>query len=305
MKIVLPLLLLSLWLAGCNASSGSDEASATGAGATAPSAPAPTTPPAASPRPPAGTTLTRYPLVLMHGAGGMTQPDYFHGVPQFLDSLGFTVLETQVSSQLPVTQRADVLRAQILAAFPAPTTRVNLIAHSLGGIDARALIGLPGMADKVVSLTTLGSPHRGTPIVDMILAANTMPFQQTLTNILLGAFGMNLALLGEVNTTAMQTVFNPAHPDDPRVFYQSFAGIADPVGQTGVPVSVNYAGSWPFVFAGGGDNDGLVPVSSAMWGLWRGVELADHGDLAGARPAVFDPFPFYTAIALDLAARGY
>jgi hypothetical protein len=42
------------------------------------------------------------------------------------------------------------------------STRAHIIAHSRGGLDARWVIAQPGMADKIVSLTTIGTAHRGT-----------------------------------------------------------------------------------------------------------------------------------------------
>ena len=40
--------------------------------------------------------------------------------------------------------------------------KVNIIAHSLGGLDARQMLTHLGMGSRVASLTTVGTPHRGT-----------------------------------------------------------------------------------------------------------------------------------------------
>ena len=47
---------------------------------------------------------------------------------------------------------------------------VNLIAHSMGGLDARYLISRLGMADQVRSLTTISTPHRGSFMADWFRA---------------------------------------------------------------------------------------------------------------------------------------
>ncbi|MCQ5134484.1 esterase/lipase family protein, partial [Coprococcus eutactus] len=39
--------------------------------------------------------------------------------------------------------------------------KVNLIAHSKGGLDSRYAISMLGMAPYVASLTTINTPHRG------------------------------------------------------------------------------------------------------------------------------------------------
>ena len=59
--------------------------------------------------------------------------------------------------------RAAELRAQILRWTDGP---VNLVAHSMGGLDARYLITHLNMAEQVRSLTTVSTPHRGTYLVD-------------------------------------------------------------------------------------------------------------------------------------------
>ena len=41
---------------------------------------------------------------------------------------------------------------------------MHLIAHSMGGLDARHMIVREGMAERVASLTTVGTPHNGTPV---------------------------------------------------------------------------------------------------------------------------------------------
>ena len=44
--------------------------------------------------------------------------------------------------------------------------KVNIIAHSKGGLDARYAISKLGMAPYVASLTTMNTPHRGCRFVD-------------------------------------------------------------------------------------------------------------------------------------------
>ncbi len=293
--------LLSL-LFGCNPSSGSQSAQSSSSSATNNSTPASQP---SSPGTAVNASPTLHPIVLLHGAGGFGNPDYFVGVPQLLDSLGCELLVTQVSSQLPIAQRAAALEQQILARFPQPDVPLNLIAHSLGGLDARALIALPGMTGRVASLSTLATPHRGTEMCDLILASAASPFQQGLTNMLLQAFGMNLALVAENSTAHVRGVFNPAHPNDPNIFYQSWGGLADPLGVTGTSLSLNYLAGWPFLHAAAGDHDGLVPVHSAIWGQWHGTQPADHVDFIGNRPAVFDQLAFFQQLVEDLGNAGY
>src|SRR5436190_277798 len=47
--------------------------------------------------------------------------------------------------------------------------KVIIIAHSMGGLDARYMISRLGMADRVAALVTLSTPHHGSPYADWCL----------------------------------------------------------------------------------------------------------------------------------------
>jgi triacylglycerol lipase len=63
-----------------------------------------------------------------------------------------------------VPRRAKKLGEQILEAFP--DEPVHLIGHSMGGLDARHLIADPAWKGRVLSLTTIATPHLGSGIAD-------------------------------------------------------------------------------------------------------------------------------------------
>src|SRR6185437_13876367 len=114
---------------------------------------------------------TRYPVVLAHGFGGFddvalrgVRIAYFRGVAERLRASGVDVHVLRVSPLAPIAARARQLAAQIerLGA-----ERVNIVAHSMGGLDARYAIARLGMAARVASLTTIGTPHHGTPLADV------------------------------------------------------------------------------------------------------------------------------------------
>lgn len=56
------------------------------------------------------------------------------------------------------------LGEQIAAAFP--DEPVHVIGHSMGGLDARLLLSDPDWSRRVLSLTTIGTPHLGSSIAD-------------------------------------------------------------------------------------------------------------------------------------------
>ena len=113
------------------------------------------------------------PIVLAHGLFGFTRialgpltlASYFRGIPDVLRAGGNEVLVTQVHPIAGVARRAEMLGAQILSAFP--DEPVHLIGHSMGGLDARALLAEPDWSGRILSLTTIATPHLGSAIADL------------------------------------------------------------------------------------------------------------------------------------------
>jgi triacylglycerol lipase len=112
------------------------------------------------------------PIVLAHGLFGFTRigvgpitlTPYFRSIPEQMIAAGNRVLVTRVPSIASVERRAVRLGAQIRKAFP--DEPVHLIGHSMGGLDARRLLAHPAWQRRVLSLTTVGTPHLGTALAD-------------------------------------------------------------------------------------------------------------------------------------------
>src|SRR5947199_10191516 len=108
----------------------------------------------------------RSPIVLVHGLFGFDQLklfgwpvcNYFAGIPKLFREAGNHVLTPSLSPCGSVEERASQLKAFLDREMPREP--VHLIGHSLGGLDSRYMISCLGMADRVLSLTTLGTPHR-------------------------------------------------------------------------------------------------------------------------------------------------
>src|SRR5467141_4710144 len=112
----------------------------------------------------------RLPVVLAHGFLGFDEIElgrskhlYFRGIGTHLEKLGAQVYSPRVPPASSISARAQRL-ADLIRAVPEP--RVNIVAHSMGGLDARYAISRLGLADKVASLVTIGAPHLGTPLAD-------------------------------------------------------------------------------------------------------------------------------------------
>ncbi|HEY6879113.1 MAG TPA: hypothetical protein VI299_13900, partial [Polyangiales bacterium] len=110
------------------------------------------------------TRGTRHPIVLAHGWGGIDRIgpfplgySYFRGIPEALRGAGHEVYIARVPATASIDLRAAALARQVRQLGG----RVNIIAHSMGGLDARLAIARHGLSERVASLTTIGTPHHG------------------------------------------------------------------------------------------------------------------------------------------------
>ena len=91
----------------------------------------------------------------------------FRKIRSALEAEGFQAFETEVSFAASVGRRAQDLRNEVQRIMDGGSyEQVNIIAHSMGGLDARHLILMDGMEGKVASLVTIGTPHLGTSFAD-------------------------------------------------------------------------------------------------------------------------------------------
>jgi triacylglycerol lipase len=244
---------------------------------------------------------TRHPILLVHGyfgfdAIGMSRMrrEYFRGVRRALESLGYEVHVARVAPAAGVAERAAQLARQIQRL---PAERINVIAHSMGGLDARYAIARLGIADRVASLITVGTPHRGTPVADRSTRffGEWRRLRQALR-----AVGANVDGLYDL-TTARMEAFNLAVPDSPGVTYASIVGN---VAAHRTDVHAFLAPAHAYLAKLAGPNDGLVPAASQRWGHVLGEVDADHWAQIGWSQG-FDAGRFYAAIAGHLAELGY
>jgi triacylglycerol lipase len=256
-------------------------------------------------RPSRGGLLTRYPLVFCHGLLANTMLrmqlsrnyNYFALLGDFLEKRGFQALFPMVPPTGSVNERATQLRDQIVRWTDGP---VNIIAHSMGGLDARYMIGHLDMADRVKSLTTISTPHRGSWVADWFLANYRRRVPLLLA---LEALGVNVTGIGDCRRDVCLD-FNARTPDAAAVRYFSYVGAVPQV-----KVSPMLRRSWALLHAEEGPNDGLVSVTSARWGEHLGTIYADHfaqtPDGVWVHPGeTFDSLGFFHRLVEDLARRG-
>lgn len=246
---------------------------------------------------------TRYPIVLAHGllgfdmlgAEGFGALKYFRDIREHLEKHGYRVLVTEVGPTDGVAARARHLKIGI-DQFTAG--KVSIIAHSMGGLDARRMITHLGMADRVASLVTVGTPHRGSSFADWGIEhlGKTAP--------LLDALGVGSAAFFDLSTKSCRRL-NETTPDKPGVRYFSYSGTQP---RTDIFPSLHL--SYDITMEREGPNDGLVSQKSAQWGEYLGNLDADHLNLAGwsflwETSETFDAKAFYLSVAEMLRKEGF
>jgi len=249
--------------------------------------------------------LTQYPIVLVHGFCGFKDIvgiEYFYGVEDHLVDLGYDVHTVELSAINSIETRAQQLKDQLILLN---AEKVNLVAHSQGGVDARYMITHLDMADRVASLTTISTPHRGTSLADIALGLLPGAIEDML-DFLLNILGMDLEGAYQLTTEYMEQVFNPATPDDPSVYYQSYSAHAGP--GTGNIMDPLFAITSVAIAVFQGSNDGIIPVESSIWTNHQGNLAADHMDQVGhlfGSTDSFDYLGFYEDVSSNLALRGF
>ncbi|MDQ3337019.1 MAG: hypothetical protein M4D80_17800 [Myxococcota bacterium] len=238
------------------------------------------------------------PVVLVHGLFGFDRIgipgarfDYFRGIVKHLDALGCHAHAVRLPPYASVPARAMKLVEAIEAL---PHERVDLVAHSLGGLDARYALAHLGLDKHVRSLVTIGTPHHGSPIADMVLQGPIGWAHK-----LLRLIGLPVEAVDWLSTEALAR-FNREVPDAPGVRYACVVGgmhRADSI----VPLPLIAAHA--YLKHVSGTNDGIVPVSSQYWGEVLAEIEADHFSQIGWRVSVrrtFDALGLYAFIVARL-----
>jgi triacylglycerol lipase len=214
---------------------------------------------------------------------------YFHKITDGLQTLGTRFHTPRVPPTAAIAVRAEELRALV---DQIPDERVNVIAHSMGGLDARYAISRLGLADRVASLVTIGTPHFGTPLAN--LGAGLVPgtVSRALSRV------VDVRALHDLTTDALDR-FNRDVPDAPGVAYRSVVARSS-LARTNPLLWPSHA----FLTARAGANDGMVPAASQGWGkVMREIE-ADHWAQIGWSRG-FDAVALYEDILRELVGLGF
>ena len=192
---------------------------------------------------------------------------------------GFSVYHSSVPWAERVNARAEQLRKNVLNVLEqSGDEKVNIIAHSMGGLDARHMLfddrNKGRIHEKTASLTTIGTPHLGTSFADKGMGEHGELIE------ILKRLSLNIEGFRDLTQEAC-SIFN----ENPEVkafedelekhtelrAYTGIAGVENVLSVLRKPYKI--------IKEEEGDNDGLVSVNSALWerarnkGIWKD---ADH-----------------------------
>jgi triacylglycerol lipase len=185
---------------------------------------------------------------------------------------GIEVITASVPALGSIEERAVKLGEDIAA--KANGKSVNIIAHSMGGLDARYMISRLHLCNvEVVSLTTIATPHRGSAFADFcfqVIGPGHLPSIYRVFDRL----GISAGAFSQLTRKYMQGDFNPNTPNVPGVRYFSYGATLDP------RLFSVFRRSHRIVQREEGANDGLVSVESSKWGTYKGTLVdVSHLDL--------------------------
>ncbi len=260
---------------------------------------------------------TKYPIVLIHGVFFRDTHffNYWGRIPKELQKNGAKLFYGGQQSALPISESAQELVHTIRHITESTGCgKVNLIAHSKGGLDCRYAITHLGMGAYVASLTTINTPHYGCVFADWLLNRVSPKIRDTVArsyNAALRKLGDRTPdFLGAVNDLRASSCkkFNEQTPDIPGVYYQSVGSHINRPLRGIFPLCFSYA----LVRYFDGPNDGLVNESAARWGQRffclssesDGISHADVIDLMRHDKPDFDVREFYVQLVSDLKQKG-
>ena len=193
--------------------------------------------------------------------------------------------------------------------------KINIIAHSKGGLDARYAISRLGCDKYVASLTTINTPHRGCGFADYLLGAVPEKLKQKISS----AYNTAAHTLGDEEPDFLSAVTDLTAtacavtdkewviPDG--VLCQSVGSVLAKARNGHFPLNVTR----DFVAYFDGENDGLVAESSFAFGetytllrttTKRGISHMDVIDLTRENLPDYDAREWFVQLVAELKNKG-
>jgi len=217
----------------------------------------------------------RYPVFLCHGYGAIgsvvkSGPLHDpcmkirgHGVVAIApNTVPYAKIETRAENWVRLIQRFCKEHGY---------DKINVVTHSMGGLDMRCALSKLDAAEYVESLTTIATPHHGSSLADLVLKTPEGVMEKL--SEMFDWFGDSmypktksdaLGSLEQLTCGYATQIFNPEHPDVNEVSYYSYSAAVGKGTKFGINPVLRFQNNQ--IFDKEGENDAFVSVKSATWG---------------------------------------
>ena len=266
---------------------------------------------------------TKYPILMVHGIFFRDSKlmNYWGRIPAELERNGAQIFYGKQDSADTVEESARYLCERIDEILEETgAAKVNIIAHSKGGLDAKYAIAKLGAADKICSVTTINTPHKGCEFAEYLLENINDEVKEKVDGVynamykVLGDDSPNfLKAVSDLTTTRCKEISECCDSFEfakHGVFTQSVGSCMKKAASGAFPLNMSYK----FVDKFDGPNDGLVGEPSFHWGekyiylenkYHRGISHGDVIDLNRENIYGFDVREFFVELVADLKERGF
>ena len=257
---------------------------------------------------------TKYPIILAHGiaAKQLRVLNAFGNIGRELEAVGNKVYIADTDGFGAIETNAEQLRCFVDRVLKETgAEKVNIIAHSKGGLDSKYMITHLGMEDKVASLTTLCTPHRGSIIASKIWDLPS-PIKKLCAFFIDNFYRI---LCGDKHPDSMRACDQLRAVDESeetlqfsyKVYCQSYSTSISKIKDCfimALPMKLQH--HYEIL-----DNDGMVSEESAQFGCYRGkcldipvshIQIIDLFSKKGQKEKIY---AFYKQLCLELSEMGF
>ena len=227
--------------------------------------------------------------------------------------MGYIIFVANTDSFGTIENNAQMLKEEIMNIASNNGGKVNIIAHSKGGLDAKYMIENLEMIPYVASFTTLCTPHRGSPIASAILKAP--PFILKIIAFFLNTF---YRICGDKKPDSLTVCgqLQRLEPNDnetnfiPGIYCQSFS-VTMEKGAKKNDFIMRIPLAFSRYYEKNAKTDGLVPRDSTIFGEYKGdcmdgsvshSEVIDFMVRNSKREKVYG---FYSELCSGLSKAGF
>ena len=258
---------------------------------------------------------TKYPIVLVHGImlKDVLFVKAFGKIEKRLKENGFSVHTADHDGMGSIENNARQLKSFIEGVLSSEgAEKVNIIAHSKGGLDSLYMINNLDTSDKVASITFLCTPHKGSVIADKLyslpkIVRGPLVFWFNLFYRMFGDESPDALTVCRQLCTSPDGILALDEEKSGGIFMQSFSSKME-------SHKDDFLMSIPHVIShyySSGETDGLVSTDSSKFALYRGhciEESVSHSEIVDfmtKKDKKEKIYAFYTELCTELSQLGY